>query len=128
MIARRWGIQATESFTETRLEQNQSLTQIYDIKEMADKLPEAETRVHVATVQAMVKRLFEDKESDNTNATILPINQYDCIIVDEAHRGYTLDQEMDESELIARDPNLYRSSYRRVLDYLVVTPIDLFSI
>ncbi|MDP2515989.1 DEAD/DEAH box helicase family protein [Photobacterium damselae subsp. piscicida] len=95
---------------------------------MADKLPEAETRVHVATVQAMVKRLFEDKESDNTNATILPINQYDCIIVDEAHRGYTLDQEMDESELIARDPNLYRSSYRRVLDYLVVTPIDLFSI
>ncbi|HIF9343067.1 TPA: type I restriction-modification system endonuclease [Photobacterium damselae] len=119
------GDQATESFTETRLEQNQSLTQIYDIKEMADKLPEAETRVHVATVQAMVKRLFEDKESDNTNATILPIDQYDCIIVDEAHRGYTLDQEMDESELIARDPNLYRSSYRRVLDYFDAVKIGL---
>ncbi len=117
------GDQATESFQETRLEQNQTLTQIYDIKEMAERLPEAETRVHVATVQAMVKRLFEDNDAEN--AVILPVDQYDCIIVDEAHRGYTLDQEMDESELVARDQNLYRSSYRRVLDYFDAVKIGL---
>ncbi len=119
------GDQATESFTETRLEQNQSLTQIYDIKEMAEKLPEAETRVHVATVQAMVKRLFEEKDNDDENTIILPVDQYDCIIVDEAHRGYTLDQELGEAELMARDPNLFRSSYRRVLDYFDAVKIGL---
>jgi len=119
------GDQATEAFQETRLEQNQTLTQIYDIKEMVERLPEAETRVHVATVQAMVKRLFEDKDNDAENALILPVDQYDCIIVDEAHRGYTLDQEMDDSELVARDQSLYRSSYRRVLDYFDAVKIGL---
>ncbi|CAK1743905.1 type I restriction enzyme EcoKI endonuclease component [Vibrio crassostreae] len=119
------GDQATEAFDETPLEQKRRLSKIYDIKEMSDKLPEAETRVHVATVQAMVKRLFEDKDSDNDNAVILPVDQYDCIIVDEAHRGYTLDQELGEAELVARDPNLYRSSYRRVLDYFDAVKIGL---
>lgn len=38
--------------------------------------------------------------------------------MDEAHRGYTLDQEMTEGELALRDPAQYLSTYRRVLDYL----------
>ncbi|KLB44993.1 hypothetical protein XEUV315_24650, partial [Xanthomonas euvesicatoria] len=32
-----------------------------------------------------------------------PIGTFDCIVVDEAHRGYTLDQEMTEGELAVRD-------------------------
>ena len=79
---------------------------------------EAETRVQVATVQAMVKRIFM---SDNPP----PLDQFDCIIIDEAHRGYTLDQEMTEGELATRDASQYLSSYRRVLDYFDAVKIGL---
>ena len=112
------GNQTLDVFNETRLEQNQTLSQIYDIKEMGDMAAEAETRVQVATVQAMVKRLFQ---SDTT----IPVDQFDCIIVDEAHRGYTLDQEMGEGELVVRDAGQYLSSYRRVLDYFDAIKIAL---
>lgn len=71
---------------------------------------EAETRVQVATVQAMVSRIYR---SGNQPA----VDTFDCIIIDEAHRGYTLDQEMTEGELAIRDNAQYLSSYRRVLDY-----------
>ena len=79
---------------------------------------EAETRIQVATVQAMVKRIFM---SDNPP----PIDQFDCIIIDEAHRGYTLDQEMTEGEIATRDASQYLSSYRRVLDYFDAVKIAL---
>lgn len=112
------GQQAMETFHEASLEQNQSLAQIYDIKELGDMAAEAETRVQVATVQAMVRRIFQ---SDNPP----PIDTFDCIIVDEAHRGYTLDQEMTEGELAVRDFSQYLSQYRRVLDYFDACRIGL---
>ncbi|WP_447519449.1 DEAD/DEAH box helicase family protein, partial [Escherichia coli] len=92
------------------LEQNQTLSQIYNIAELGDMATQAETRVQVATVQAMVSRIF-------SSDTPPPVDEFDCIIVDEAHRGYTLDQEMTEGELSTRDASQYLSSYRRVLDY-----------
>ena len=104
------GQQALDAFNEAPLEQNHTLAKIYNIAELGDMAAEAETRIQVATVQAMVKRIFM---SDNPPA----LDQFDCIIVDEAHRGYTLDQEMTEGELATRDANQYLSSYRRVLDY-----------
>lgn len=112
------GNQAQDAFKEAQLEQNQTLAQIYDIKELGDMAPEAETRVQVATVQAMVRRLFQSDEP-------LPVDQFDCIIVDEAHRGYTLDQEMGEGEQYVRDLSQYVSSYRRVLDYFDAVRIGL---
>ena len=112
------GDQAFDSFTEAKLEQNQSLTQIYNIADLGDMRAEAETRVHVATVQAMVKRVF-----DNDNP--IPVDEYDCIIVDEAHRGYALDQEMGEGEMQVRDSNQFLSSYRRVLDYFDAFKVGL---
>jgi type I restriction enzyme R subunit len=54
-----------------------------------------------------------------------PIDQFDCIIIDEAHRGYTLDQEMTEGELATRDFSQYLSSYRRVLEYFDAKKIAL---
>ena len=54
-----------------------------------------------------------------------PSTPYDCIIVDEAHRGYTLDQDMTEGELAVRDQAQYLSSYRRVLDYFDAVKIGL---
>ena len=112
------GQQAIDAFNEATLEQNHTLSQIYDIKELGDMAAEAETRIQVATVQAMVRRIFQ---SDNPP----PIDEYDCIIVDEAHRGYTLDQEMTEGELAIRDHKQYLSQYRRVLDYFDAFRIGL---
>ncbi|HAU91099.1 MAG TPA: type I restriction-modification system endonuclease, partial [Alteromonas sp.] len=78
------GQQAIDAFNEAPLEQNHTLSKIYNVAELGDMAAEAETRVQVATVQAMVKRIFM---SDNPP----PLDQFDCIIIDEAHRGYTLD-------------------------------------
>lgn len=112
------GQQAIDAFNEAPLEQNQTLSKIYNVAELGDMAAEAETRVQVATVQAMVSRLFM---SDNPP----PVDQFDCIIVDEAHRGYTLDQEMTEGEMATRDTSQYLSSYRRVLDYFDAVKIAL---
>ena len=112
------GQQAIDAFNEAPLEQNHTLSKIYNVAELGDMAAEAETRVQVATVQAMVKRIFM---SDNPP----PVDQFDCIIIDEAHRGYTLDQEMTEGELATRDTSQYLSSYRRVLDYFDAVKIAL---
>jgi len=112
------GTQAQDAFKDMRLEQNQSFADIYDVKELGDQKPDTKTKVHVATVQAMVDRVFA---SDNP----IPIRQYDCIVVDEAHRGYTLDRDMTEGEMELRDFNDYVSAYRRVLDYFDAVRIGL---
>ena len=110
------GTQAHDTFREMPLEQNKSLTEHYNFALNGEVAPE--TKVKVATVQAMVKQLFY---SDNPP----PIDQFDCIIVDEAHRGYTLDQEMTDTELEIRDNAQYLSTYRRVLDYFDAVKIAL---
>ncbi|MCP5017558.1 MAG: type I restriction-modification system endonuclease [Ketobacter sp.] len=112
------GTQAIDAFNEAPLEQNYTLSKIYNVAVLSDMAAEAETRIQVATVQAMVQRIFM---SDSPP----PVDRYDCIIIDEAHRGYTLDQEMTEGELATRDANQYLSSYRRVLDYFDAVKIAL---
>lgn len=112
------GEQAIDTFNDAPLEQNQPLSKIYNIAELGDMAAEAETRVQVATVQAMVKRIFA---SDNAPA----VDAFDCVIVDEAHRGYTLDQDMTEGELALRDEAQYLSTYRRVLDYFDAVKVGL---
>jgi type I restriction enzyme R subunit len=111
------GNQAYEAFIDTKLEQNKTLNQIYNINNLGDMQAEAETRVHVSTVQAMVRRI----DSDENPA----IDTYDCIIVDEAHRGYTLDQDMSEGEALVRDSKQYLSAYGRVIDYFDAFKVGL---
>ena len=79
---------------------------------------EAETPIQVATVQAVVSRIFC---SDNPPS----VGEFDCLIVDEAHRYYTLDPEMTESELAVRDHSQYLSQCRRVLDHFDACRIGL---
>lgn len=112
------GEQAQNAFKDMRLEQNQGFTEIYDVKELADIVPDSATKVQVATVQGMVARIFGD-------GSAIPIDRYDCIIVDEAHRGYILDREMGEGELEIRSEADYISSYRRVLDHFDAVKIAL---
>ena len=112
------GDQSIDAFKEMPLEQGYTLFSNYIIAELGDMAPAAETRIQVATVQAMVSRIF-------ATDTPLPLDTYDCIIVDEAHRGYTLDQEMTEGELATRDSAQYLSAYRRVIDYFDAVKIGL---
>ncbi|TYL46582.1 type I restriction-modification system endonuclease [Marinomonas sp. IMCC 4694] len=112
------GQQAIDAFNEAPLEQNHTLSKIYNVAELGDMTTAAETRVQVATVQAMVKRIF-------MSDTPPPVDQFDCIIIDEAHRGYTLDQDMTEGEIATRDASQYLSSYRRVLEYFDAVKVAL---
>lgn len=111
------GTQAFDAFGAEVIEQGQTLSQIYTIADLGvDTAKRAE--VQVATVQSLVHRLFNSDEP-------LPIDYYDCIIIDEAHRGYTLDKEMTEGEEAIRDEAQYLSTYKRVLDYFDATLIGL---
>lgn len=94
--------------------------QVFPVADLARKFPEATDRVQVATVQAMIRRVFDDPD------TLRPTpGTYDLIIVDEAHRGYTLDAELREEDLGFRTLEDYLSAYRRVLDYFDATKIAL---
>lgn len=115
------GEQAHNAFKDVRLENLQSLTEIYDVKGLGDLKPEPDTRLHVATVQGMVKRLMYPTDGDST----VPVDWYDCIVVDECHRGYNLDKEMSDSEIQFRSEADYVSKYRRVLDHFDAVRIGL---
>ncbi|MBR8832118.1 MAG: hypothetical protein N5P05_004425 (plasmid) [Chroococcopsis gigantea SAG 12.99] len=116
------GEQASGAFKETRLENLQTFADIFEVRELGVKTDDpGDTKVHIATVQSFVKRLF-CKTDDAPPPTV---DQYDCIIVDECHRGYLLDKELSETELTYRDFNDYISKYRRVLEYFDAVKIGL---
>lgn len=115
------GEQAANAFKETRMESLQTFADIFEIKELKDTEPDRETKVHIATIQGMVKRLLYPAD----DAIALTAGQYDCIVVDECHRGYLLDREMSQAELTFRDLNDYVSKYRRVLDFFDAVKIGL---
>lgn len=94
--------------------------EVFGVADMAKKFPEATDRVQVATVQAMVKRVFDDSSAQRPTP-----GTYDLIIVDEAHRGYTLDAEVREDDLGFRNLDDYLSAYRRVLEYFDATRVAL---
>lgn len=114
------GEQATNAFKDVRLESLQSFSDIYDVKELGDVRPDSDTRLHVATIQGMVKRLLYPGDRET-----VPVDRYDCIVVDECHRGYNLDKELSEEELLFRDERDYISKYRRVLDHFDAVKIGL---
>lgn len=115
------GLQAAEVFQNVKIESHSSLNDIYDVKELGDRFPDSDTRIHIATVQGMVRRLLYKSTDDET----LPIDSYDCIVVDECHRGYTLDLNLSDEELIFRSERDYISKYRRVLDYFDAVKIGI---
>ena len=115
------GEQAEAAFKDTKLESFHSFTEIFELQSLRDVKPNPETKVHIATVQGMLKRIFYS-DPDEYRPTV---DQYDCIVVDEAHRGYTLDKEMSEAEILFRDHRDYVSKYRQVLDYFDAVKIGL---
>ena len=113
------GIQATNAFKDARLENLQTFAEIFDLKELGDIQPESDTRLQIATVQGMVARVLYQE------ADIPAVDTYDCIVIDECHRGYLLDREMSDAELTFRSEADYISKYRRVLEHFDAVKIGL---
>ena len=114
------GEQASDVFREVRLEDLMSLDKIYNIKGLEDKTIDRETRIQIATVQSMVKRILYHDED-----TMPAVSDFDLVIIDEAHRGYILDKEMGEDELLYRNQVDYQSKYRCVVEYFEAVKIAL---
>jgi type I restriction enzyme, R subunit len=115
------GEQAANSFKDTRMERLQTFADIFGIKELQAQVPDDDTSVHIATVQGMMRRVLFS--ADGVPAPT--VDQYDCVIIDECHRGYTLDREMSETELSFRGIDDYISKYRRVVEYFDAVKIGL---
>jgi len=114
------GEQAQDVFKEVKIEELMTLDQIYNIKNLDDKDIDRETKIHVATVQSLVKRVLY-----NETELIPSVTDYDLIIVDEAHRGYILDKEMSDDEQLYRNQTEYVSKYRTVIEYFDAAKIAL---
>jgi type I restriction enzyme R subunit len=115
------GDQAANAFTTTRMESMQNFSDVFGIKELEDTAPDTDTKVHIATIQGMVRRLLFA-----TDDTALPaVDRYDCIVVDECHRGYLEDRQLSDTELTFRGFEDYVSKYRRVLEYFDAFKIGL---
>ncbi len=115
------GEQAEAEFRSTKVVSVKTFADIFGLKGLDDVVPESETKVHICTIQGLVKRvLFTENESDAP-----PIDQYDLMVVDECHRGYLLDREMSDQELEFRSQEDYVSKYRRVLEHFDAVKIGL---
>jgi type I restriction enzyme R subunit len=105
----------------TELEGLLKFSSTFNVARLEKKFPDKEDRVQVATVQSLVRRILYPADEDERPTPGL----YDCIIVDEAHRGYLLDAELREEDLAFRTLDDYLSQYRRVLDYFDAVKIGL---
>ncbi len=114
------GEQAADVFREVKIEELMTLDSIYNIKGLDEKEIDKETKIHIATVQSLVKRILY-LESD----TMPSVTDYDLIVVDEAHRGYILDKEMSETEMLYRNQDDYISKYRTVIEYFDAVKVAL---
>lgn len=113
------GEQTENAFKDARLENLQTFTDIFDLKGIADVKVDRDTKVHITTIQAMVMRVLLADDD------VPPVDAYDCLVIDECHRGYLLDRELGEEELTFRDESDYISKYRRVLDHFDAVKIGL---
>lgn len=111
------GKQALDAFEDMQIN-GDSFSSIFNIKALTDKFPEDSTKVHVATVQSLVRRTLQSDD-------LMPVGRYDCIIIDEAHRGYILDKEQTEGEEKFRNQKDFISAYRRIIDHFDAIKIAL---
>ena len=106
------GKQALDVFKDVKLEDLQTLYNIYPINELGEKTIAKETKIQLSTVQAMVRRILYNEAEDMPS-----VSDYDLVIVDEAHRGYILDKEMSEDEFAFRNQEDFSSKYTMVVDF-----------
>tara|TARA_R110000868_G_scaffold10357_1_gene51030 strand:- start:15356 stop:18700 length:3345 start_codon:yes stop_codon:yes gene_type:complete len=115
------GTQTSDEFMSTSIEGPKTFGQLFGLKNLSDVKPDPETRVHICTIQGLVKRVLYNSDP----ADVPPIGQYDLMVIDECHRGYLLDREMSDAELSFRGQDDYISKYRRVLEYFDAVKVGL---
>ena len=115
------GQQTKDEFSTTRVVSGRTFAEIFGLKGLEDVDPEGETKVHICTIQGLLKRVLFAADASEAP----PVDQYDLIVVDECHRGYLLDREMSDAELSFRGQEDYVSKYRRVLEYFDAVKIGL---
>ena len=115
------GEQAAGEFTTTNVISARTFSDIFNLEGLETKVPDTETKIHICTIQGLVKRVLYAAEP----AEVPPIDQYDLIVVDECHRGYLLDRELSDAELTFRNQADYASKYRRVLEHFDAVKIGL---
>ena len=113
------GEQAMDTFKDVKLKELMTLDEIYELKAIDDNDINLETKVSISTVQGLLKRTVL---SDNPD--LMP-GAFDLIIVDEAHRGYILDREMTEEEILYDNQEDYMSKYKQVIEYFDAVKIAL---
>lgn len=113
------GEQAMDTFKDVKLKELMTLDQIYELKAIDDNDINLETKVSVSTVQGLLKRTVLADTPD-----LMP-GAFDLIIVDEAHRGYILDREMTEEEILYDNQDDYMSKYKQVIEYFDAVKIAL---
>lgn len=106
------GTQADDAFKDVRLEGVTTFADMFEVKGIDDVTPARGTRVHIATVQGMVKRLLYPADGEAP----IPVDRYDCVVIDECHRGYILDKDLTDAELGYANLDEYLAKYRQVLD------------
>jgi len=115
------GHQTEGEFSTTKVVSGKTFAEIFGLKGLGDVSPDMETKVHICTIQGLVKRVLYAADASETP----PVDQYDLIVIDECHRGYLLDREMSDAELSFRGQDDYISKYRRVLEYFDAVKIGL---
>ncbi len=113
------GEQAQDVFATVKLEDLLPLDKIYNVSKLGEKIFSKETRLQISTVQSMVKRILYDENS------IPGVTDYDLIIIDEAHRGYILDRELADDEILFKNQNDYQRKFRAVIEYFDAVKIAL---
>ena len=113
--------QAAGEFSTTKIVSGKAFADIFGLKRLQDVTPESETKVHICTIQGLVKRVLYAADSSEAP----PVDQYDLMVIDECHRGYLLDREMSDEELSFRGQEGYISKYRRVLEYFDAVKVGL---
>ena len=116
------GEQAKETFDDVKLEQLLSLDGIYGVKGLNSKATSKDERVHIATVQSLIRRILYPAYDETDK---LSVGAYDCIIIDEAHRGYILDRNMKDEEKDFFDEKDFESKYKAVIEYFDAVKIAL---
>jgi type I restriction enzyme R subunit len=115
------GEQAANAFKDTRMESLQTFADTSASRNSTTIGPTATPRCTSPPCRAWCSACSTRPRTCTPPA----VDQYDCIVVDECHRGYLLDRELSDTELGFRSFDDYISKYRRVLDYFDAVKIGL---
>lgn len=113
------GEQAMDTFRDVKLKELLTLDKIYDVSAIDENQISTDTKVSISTVQGLLKRTILSDAPD-----LMP-GAFDLIVVDEAHRGYILDREMTEEEILYDNQDDYMSKYKQVIEYFDAVKIAL---